>query len=219
MKKKRFAAWLAMSASVPVAVIFVLTARPARLYAESASPPTKCTDPNIVACAAKSAGDTCAFMYGNDASTTLNAFCTTSACIPDDGGASVASLACALVGPCVTQLEVDDCAGKAQSDLCNGDAGRCELEHCPIADAGQWDGGSELACIALPPPVTSDASADAAAAVGAEPDASATSTGCTCDATGAPSGAAGSIAGLLLAMLAVVRSRASARSPRADRRV
>ena len=211
---KRFAGWLAMSTSVPAAVLFVLMASPARLYAETGQPLAKCSDPNVAACATKSAADTCTFTFGGDASTTLNAFCTTSACVPDDGGATVTALACALVAPCITQLEVDDCSGKSPGDSCNGDAGRCELQHCPVTDAGQWDGGSELACIALPPPVALDASADAA--VGAEPDASATSNGCSCDAAGSPTGVVGSIAALVLALVAVVRSRSG--SLRADRR-
>lgn len=205
-----------MSACVPATVIFVLTAHLARLYAETGQPLAKCTDPNFEACATKATGDPCTFTYGNDASTTLNAFCTTSSCIPD-GGASVQALTCALVTPCITQVEVDDCSGKAAGDLCNGDAGRCALEHCPIADAGPWDGGSALACIPVPPPVGIDASADAA--VGAEPDASDTARGCSCDATGSPTGVIGSIAGFLLAMIAVVRSRSRSRSPRAGRRV
>ena len=213
--KKRFAGWLAMSASVPAVVIFVLTAHLARLYAETGQPLAQCTDPNFEACATKSAGDTCTFTFGGDASTTLNAFCATSSCSPD-GGASVQALTCALVTPCITQVEVDDCSGKAAGDPCNGDAGRCAVEQCPIVDAGQWDGGSELACVPVPPPVVIDAGADAS--VGAEPDASDTARGCSCDAAGSPTGVIGSIVGFLLAMTAVVRSRSSSRSPRADRR-
>src|SRR4029077_882037 len=82
---KRFARWLAMSSTVPAAVLFILTARPARLYAESAVPPPRGTAPNFEACSGKAANNACTFTYGNDAATSVNAFCHTSSCAPDGG--------------------------------------------------------------------------------------------------------------------------------------
>ena len=194
-----------MTSAVPATVLFVLTARPARLYAESAQPPIACSDPNIQACTGKNAGDPCTFTNAVDAATTFDTFCRTSACEPD-AGVPITALACEFVVPCITPAQVDNCTGKSPGDVC-GDGGHCTIEHCPIFDAGAWDGSTELACITLPQPVpTPDAGPNGN---DASADAGTTDRGCTCDAAGTSSGpAAGSFAALLIALTAFARSRA-----------
>ncbi len=53
---KRAAGFFVTTWAVPLAVFFVLTAGPARLYAETAPPPPACTAPEIEACSGKDGG-------------------------------------------------------------------------------------------------------------------------------------------------------------------
>lgn len=137
----------------PVAVLFVLTARPARIYAESAQLAT-CDTELFVACASETQGAIC------PPQGTVERFCQPSACDADDGGAGkpLQALACQVPPTCGLPGAVAACTGKASADTCTqgGAAGTCQVLGCAFADGGPR---REIGCIVTPAIVADAATA------------------------------------------------------------
>lgn len=142
----RFASLLTTYAGT---VAFVLTAGPARLYAESAPPPPSCDSPEVTACADASAGSAC--NQGGTPGT-----CESRLCDDRDAGGSRSALRCVPVakpGPSPTGSSPSPSAsspappapsGSAQPDAgsdagpeaTDDSAGGCSTQgHAPVGPA------------------------------------------------------------------------------------
>jgi len=128
-----------LTASVPLAVVFVLTARPARLYAETAAPPSPCTDPDFEACAGKNSGAACAW----DGATGT---CQSTLCQDPDSGYFVGGLHCVptAVGPDggPDAGAGGDAGGDAAASPGGSAAGGPPAEGCSCSAAGVTPSGA-----------------------------------------------------------------------------
>src|SRR5690349_1118309 len=105
-----------LTVGVPAAVFFVLTANPARLYAEAGLPPAVCSAEVITTCASADAGATCTYDGGSGK-------CQADLCQSDAG--IVSALRCRPEEPpfCAQQTQIDDCMGKTVGQKCGSTGG------------------------------------------------------------------------------------------------
>lgn len=121
---------LFITVGVPVAVFFVLTAAPARLYAESATDAGSCTTAPTVACADAAAGGACTSSENSGMSVCQPALCNGVA-----GGPPAIVLRCTT---CASDEELADCVGKDAGATCGPPNAwytyRCSESRCAVTD-------------------------------------------------------------------------------------
>jgi hypothetical protein len=229
---KRVTSFLCFSLSVPATIALVLTAHPARLYAEAGVPWPSCTDPQFDTCAGKAVGASC------DADGAPG-FCAQTYCSNPEAGlfSSFDAGVCTPYQPCVTQMQIDDCTGKATNSPCgDGGQGTCVDTYCnylydgpanvracfysgpqqdaaPDAAAAEEAGGSADGGGGSPgPDGASSGGSSGAGSGGAAPSSS--KGGCTAGASDSPSPAPIAALGLLVGGAALMRLRTNRARPR-----
>ena len=181
---------LSLAAVVPATVLFVLTARPARLYAESSS--WECSSPFVTSCEGLTHGARCG-EPGNEG------YCQPVACY-SDAGVVQKGLLCSVPPVCVQKDRQVLCDGKVVGQACGetGSGDRCTAVACPFPDGGP---GTQLACEA--PPDAASSSPPPSSAGSALPSGEEDSEGC--NAAGNTTTASGVAFGLILAVAAFIR--------------
>lgn len=213
-----------LTLGVPAAVFFVLTANPARLYAEAGLPPPLCTAEEVTACSGLSNGATCAYDGGSGT-------CQSELCQADAGNISALRCRPVVVPACASGLQIADCVGKTVGESCgsSGGGGHCGTLQCPTADGGTEPTlaclytGAEIDTEAGPPKEagpgndgsTGQDSGGSDAGTNGKNDASPTPYGddtvddssCSCTVVGGGASGLASFAALGLALAAIARRR------------
>lgn len=214
-----------LTVGVPAAVFFVLTANPARLYAEAGLPPAVCSAEVITTCANADAGATCSYDGGSGK-------CQADLCMSVDAGGTISTLRCRPEEPpfCAAQNQIDDCVGKTVGQSCGstGGSGNCGTLQCPTIDGGTQPTlvclytGAEIDTEAGPPKEAgpgNDASPGSDAGTGSdaspntspEDDNGVADDGCSCGVVGQSASSIAMFPALGLALAALARRRARRR--------
>lgn len=214
----KLASSLFVTLGVPAVAFFVVTASPARLYAEAAPAPSACTAPDVTACADAAASSACAYDGGSG-------FCQSALCTNPDSGTTDVALVCKpFVSNCASESQRADCVGKSVAAACGTNVSGGG--HCGFLNCGSVDGGTTPTLVCLytggelqpeagpkedsgpaPDAAKNDAAPTGDGSTSTTPPPASDDEGCSVAVAGAPGSALGPAATLFAMALAAITSR------------